>query len=152
MNVIEKIEALERELAELKATCHTQQKVKEDWWTPLGFDHEPKPGEWVLAWDDYRFKGSCAYKYGFRSQKDGRCEYIIVTGGNYKNIAPFPMSKLGLWVAVDQNGKKYLYPSNPVRNNRGDFDCGSDCIRIRDRSTLDILTKDMTWDDEPMEF
>lgn len=149
MNTIEKIEALEKQLAELKAEVN-KEPLKEDWWTPLGFDHEPQPGEWVLVWDDYDDrKNTVASRFLSRNtyREVYECQY-----SQWKRIAPFPMPKLGLWVAVDKDGVKSVCTERPVRGIDFWVRRSSGLIDIPKDHPLDLLTKSMTWADEPREI
>lgn len=60
------------------------------------------------------------------------------------------------WLAVDKNGNEYVYNTKP---NRDDvhmwwslWDCDGSAVELPKGSIKRLIGRELTWDDEPVEF
>lgn len=148
MNTNEIIEQIDKSIASYRLAIEESEKFKaellatkrDDWWTERGFDKEPQPGEWVKVWDN---NSGFAIMSKFDCFERHRSHPFTTEYGRFKNISPavLPREKLGLWVAVDMDGLKYLYMTEPLIPRGGEkFKSTLIAIQIKNLHTLDKLT------------
>ena len=56
------------------------------------------------------------------------------------------------WLAVDKDGQEWIYLSKPVKFTRSWRPSNASCTQLPKLTIRDLLDKDMTFEDEPVEI